>query len=436
MVETASKTTRYESYKDSGVEWLGDIPEHWETKRIKYIFDEINERSEDGSEDLLSVSQYTGVTNKSDKVKAGGMLTNAETLEGYKKVKKGDLVSNIMLTWNGSLGFSPYDGITSPAYCIYRIYGNHDNRYFHYLYRTELYKSEFKRNSSGIIESRLRLYTDDFFKIESILPPLHEQTAIAQFLDDKTTKIDEAISIKKQQIQLLKERKQILIHKAVTRGLNPNVALKDSGVVWISEIPEHWEVKRLKNVCFINRNSLPETTNKDFKFKYVDIGSVSLEEGITDAEEFTFKNSPSRARRIAKPGDTVISTVRTYLKAIDFVNEEKSIYIYSTGFAVLEPESMIYPEFLANFVRSDAFTEQVTINSKGMSYPAINSTDLSRLFVVHPSTSEQKEISAYIETASAKLETAINLKLQEIAKLKEYKSSLINSVVTGKLKVC
>jgi len=154
------------------VEWLGEIPEHWETRRIKYIFNEINERSENGNEDLLSVSQYTGVTNKSDKVQEGGMLTNALTLEGYKKVTKGDLISNIMLAWNGSLGFSPFNGITSPAYSIYRIYGDNDNRYFHYLLRTELYKAEFKRNSSGVIESRLRLYTDDFFKIESILPPL------------------------------------------------------------------------------------------------------------------------------------------------------------------------------------------------------------------------------------------------------------------------
>src|SRR5690554_3902100 len=252
---------KYEHYKDSGVEWLGDIPEHWETRRIKYIFNEINERSEDGNEDLLSVSQYTGVTNKSDKVEAGGMLTNAETLEGYKKVKEGDLVSNIMLAWNGSLGFSPFDGITSPAYSIYRLYGENHNRYFHYLLRTELYKAEFKRNSSGVIESRLRLYTDDFFNIFSILPPLPEQTAIANFLDDKTQKIDQAIGIKEQQIALLKERKQILIHKAVTRGLDETVKLKDSGVEWIGEIPEHWEVRRFKFLCDITTGS-KNTENK------------------------------------------------------------------------------------------------------------------------------------------------------------------------------
>lgn len=435
MNNTITKLQAYGKYKQSGVEWLGEIPEHWEIRRIKYLFNEINERSEDGNEDLLSVSQYTGVTNKTDKVEKGGMLTNALTLEGYKKVRKGDLVSNIMLAWNGSLGFSPFDGITSPAYSIYRIYRENSNRYFHYLLRTELYKSEFKRNSSGVIESRLRLYTDDFFNIESIVPPLQEQTAIAQFLDDKTTKIDQAITIKQQQIDLLKERRQILIHKTVTQGINPNIKLKDSGVKWIGEIPEHWEVKRLKDICRINLNSLPENTNKNLVFNYVDIGSVSLENGITNIEEYTFRSAPSRARRIAKTGDTVISTVRTYLKAIDFINDEKANYIYSTGFAILEPKEFMYPEFLANFVRSDAFTEQVTINSKGMSYPAINSTDIGRLSVVHCSYEEQKEISAYIENTTTKIATAISIKEQEIEKLKEYKSSLIDGVVTGKVKI-
>ena len=163
-----NKLPKYAAYKDSGVQWLGEIPEHWEIIRIKYLFKEINERSVYGNEELLSVSQYTGVTKKSDKIDDGELLTTASTLEGYKKVYKGDLVSNIMLAWNGSLGISPFDGITSPAYSIYRLLGKNDKRYFHYLLRTEIYKSEFKRNSSGVIESRLRLYTDDFFRILSL----------------------------------------------------------------------------------------------------------------------------------------------------------------------------------------------------------------------------------------------------------------------------
>lgn len=120
---------RYSAYKDSGVEWLGEIPEHWKLQKNKFLFKEINERSPDGNEDLLSVSQYTGVTKKGDKIEDGELLSNAQTLEGYKKVTQGDLVSNIMLAWNGSLGFSPYDGITSPAYGVYRLHDEYNIRY-------------------------------------------------------------------------------------------------------------------------------------------------------------------------------------------------------------------------------------------------------------------------------------------------------------------
>jgi type I restriction enzyme S subunit len=282
------------------------------------------------------------------------------------------------------------------------------------------------------------LWTTRYDEMKSIMvgiPSFEEQTVIAAFLDRKTVLIDQAIGIKQKQIELLKERRQILIHKAVTRGLDPNVKMKDSGVEWIGEIPEGWEVKRLKDVCNINLNSLPENTNKNFEFKYVDIGSVTLETGINNTEVYTFKNAPSRARRIAKVGDTVISTVRTYLKAIDFIDQIKSSYIYSTGFAILQPKEFIYPEFLGYFVRSNAFTEQVTVNSKGMSYPAINSTDIGRLTVVHCKTIEQKQIVDYIESNNAKIATTISLKEQEIEKLKEYKSTLINYAVTGKIKV-
>lgn len=425
----------YTHYKDSGIDWIGQIPEHWEIRRFKYLFNEINERSIDGNEDLLSVSQYTGVTKKSDKIDDGDLLTNASTLEGYKKVRKHQLVSNIMLAWNGSLAFSEYNGITSPAYCIYELKHDDVYKYFHYLFKTDLYKSEFKRNSSGVIESRLRLYTDDFFSIWSVLPPIQEQEAIANFLDDKTAKIDALVQTKQQQIEKLKELRQAKIHQAVTKGLDANAPTKDSGVEWIDEIPKHWEVKRLKNVALINKNVLPETFSKYNEIEYVDIGSVNLVNGIEKTENFLFKDAPSRARRIAKNNDTIISTVRTYLKAIDFIDNSKSDYIFSTGFAVLEP-NRILPKFLANSVRSDYFTDQVTYNSKGMSYPAINSTDLSCLWLSIPPIKEQEAIVAYLDEVTGKIDQAIAQKQEQITKLKEYKQSLINDVVKGKVKVC
>jgi type I restriction enzyme, S subunit len=426
-IKVAEVIRSYETYKDSGVEWLGKIPAHWEEKRFKHIFRE-KKITHNVNLNCGSISFGKVVFKDDEKIPES-------TKRSYQVLNKGEFLIN-PLNLNYDLislriGLSDKDVVVSSGYIIVQNVIELSKVYYKWLLHI-FDVTYMKTLGSGV---RQTLSFTHIANSELPIPPLSEQTAIAQFLDDKTTKIDEAIAIKEKQISLLKERKQILIHRAVTRGLDDTVKLKDSGVEWIGEIPEHWEVKRLKHVCIINRNSLPETTKKDFKFRYVDIGSVSLEEGIVETEEYSFKNSPSRARRIAKPGDTIISTVRTYLKAIDFVNKEKAQYVYSTGFAVLAPESSIYPEFLANFVRSNAFTEQVTINSKGMSYPAINSTDLSRLFVVHSNIKEQKEISAYIETASKKIETAITLKQQEIEKLKEYKSSLINSAVTGKLRV-
>lgn len=412
MVEVENKIKRYEKYKDSRVEWLGEIPKHWELRRIKYLFNEINERSDNGDEDLLSVSQYTGVTNKSYKVEAGGMLTNAMTLEGYKKVKKGDLVSNIMLAWNGSLGFSPFDGITSPAYSIYRIYGENHNRYFHYLLRTELYKAEFKRNSSGVIESRLRLYTDDFFNILSILPPLPEQTKIAQFLDDKTTKIDDAIAIKQQQINLLKERKQILIHKAVTRGLDDSVTLKDSGVEWIGVIPAHWAVKRLKHCLTINNGS-------DYKHIQTDEGYPVIGSG----GQFAY------ASDYMYDGEVVFLGRKGTI--------DKPLYFKGKFWAV---DTMFYANAkngnIVKFLYYVATTLPFSYYSTATALPSMTQSDLNNHPISLPSIEEQHKILDYIETASQKIETAISLKQQEIDKLKEYKRSLINSVVTGKLKVC
>ncbi|MCO6498707.1 MAG: restriction endonuclease subunit S, partial [Chitinophagaceae bacterium] len=207
----------YSTYKKTEVSWLGELPKHWEVKKVKYLFTEQDKRSLTGSEDLLSVSQYTGVTKKSDKVANGDSLTNAKTLEGYKIVSKGDLVINIMLAWNGSLGISKYDGLVSPAYCVYKLKEGNE-KYFGYLFKTKNAQQEFKKNSTGIIDSRLRLYTDDFFSIKTAVPPKEEQTAIARFLDYKLAKINRFIQKKKQLITLLNEQKAAIINQAVTKG--------------------------------------------------------------------------------------------------------------------------------------------------------------------------------------------------------------------------
>jgi type I restriction enzyme S subunit len=441
MMETAMATTakfsKYPVYKDSGVEWLGEIPEGWEVGKIKYLFKEINERSFDGAEDLLSVSQYTGVTRKTDKVDEGDLLTTASTLEGYKKVYQGDLVSNIMLAWNGSLGFSPFDGITSPAYSVYRMVTGHENRYFHYLLRTELYKSEFKRNSSGVIESRLRLYTDDFFSIISIIPPLTEQRAIASFLDEKTTKIDRAIAQKEKLIALLKERKQIIIQNAVTKGLDPAAKMKDSGVDWIGEIPEGWEVKKLKylgnsiigltyspdDLCNENEGTLVLRSSNLFegKFKYGEKENVYVKTKIPNKLRLKEKDILICSRNGSRDliGKCAFATN---------IDAGASFGAFTTVF-----RSPIN-DYVFNILNSEIF--------KHLSGMFLTSTinqltigNLNSIEIPLPPFLGRVRIMQYIETQSQKIDASIALQEKQIVKLKEYKAVLIDGAVTGKIKV-
>ena len=203
------------SLKDSGVEWIGMIPEHWELHRFKSIFTECKSVTETGQEDLLSVSEYYGVARRIDKMEDGEYESRADSLVGYKVCKKDDLVINIMLAWKRGLGFSDFDGIVSPAYAVYRG-KNIAPHYFHYLMRTDMYVAEYKRNSKGIIDSRLRMYTDRFNNIMAIVPPLSEQQAIAAYLDEKCSEIDAATENIGKQIDAMKRLKRALINEVVT----------------------------------------------------------------------------------------------------------------------------------------------------------------------------------------------------------------------------
>ena len=226
--------------------WLGAFPEHWHVLRIKNLFQEMDSRSETGSEELLSVSHYTGVTLKRESLEnEDDHISNAESLIGYKLVEQQDLVINIMLAWNGSLGISPVNGITSPAYCVYRIKGNNNPEYFGYLFTTNLFKAEFRRHSTGIIDSRLRLYSDKFFSIFSVVPPKNEQGEIVQYIKAQEEKINLFIKKKQRFIELLKEQRQSIVNQAVTKGIDANAKMKSRGIDWLGEIPKHWEVRRL-----------------------------------------------------------------------------------------------------------------------------------------------------------------------------------------------
>jgi len=206
--------------KPSGVPWLGDVPEHWQMRRLKYLLREVDERSETGQERLLAVSQYTGVTPRGALRGQGEAITRARSLVGYKRVQLGDLVVNIMLAWNGSLGVAASDGIVSPAYCVYQFHDGLDARYFAALLHTPPCQARIKTASTGVIESRLRLYSDDLGRIEVPIPPVEEQSAIVQYLDVATANLDKAIDAARREIDLLREYRTRLIADVVTGKLD------------------------------------------------------------------------------------------------------------------------------------------------------------------------------------------------------------------------
>lgn len=289
--------------------------------------------------------------------------------------------------------------------------------------------------SKGIWTSRLQLTDDSFLDAPFPLPSIEEQNAIVKFLNYYDRRIKRYIRAKQQLIRLLNEHKQVIIHQAVTRGLVPNVRLKPSGVEWLGDIPKHWEVKPLKRWVKINTRSLSNNTDRDFIFDYIDIGSVGTGYQVHPPQRITFSNSPSRARRIVVESDTIISTVRTYLKAVLFISNLSFPTIVSTGFAVLSPNQDIIPEYLGYVIQDNNFVNRISANSIGVDYPAINQAKLSALKIAIPTLDEQQLIIDSIKIKVKDFDASIRRLTQEITFLKEYHTRLIADVVTGKLDV-
>jgi type I restriction enzyme, S subunit len=408
---------KYTKYKKPGISWLGEIPEHWEIRRIKYVFKELDGKSTAGNEDLLSVSQYSGVTKKIDKIAEGENISNAKTLVGYKTVRKGDLVINIMLAWNGSLGISPYDGITSPAYCVYRL-NQGNEKYFGYLFTTPNAKQEFKKQSTGIMDSRLRMYTDSFFNIKTALPPISEQTAISNFLDYKIEKIDRFITKKKQLIKLLTEQKVAIINKAVTKGINPNDILKPSGVEWLGDIPEHWVTIKLKFLSKIttgSKNTEDRVDNGEYDFY---VRSQKVEKLNTYAYD---------GEGILTAGDGAgVGKVFHYANGkFDFHQRVYLFYNFSKNIDVL---------FLYNYLKQNLKVDLMLYNAKS-TVDSVRLPTLKNFIVATPPYKEQKEIVSFIEIEKSKIDKTIATIEKELALVVEYKKALIAEAVTGKIDI-
>lgn len=424
---------RYQSYASSGLPWAAQIPESWQVQRNGRLF---SQRVETGYPDLpiLEVSLRTGVRVR-DMVN-GKRKQVMSAKEKYKRAVKGDIAYNMMRMWQGAVGPAPADGLVSPAYVVVRPHAGVNTAYFSYLFRTAAYMQEVNKFSRGIVADRNRLYWESFKQMPTLVPPIEEQAQIVAYLRTQDARISRFIKAKRDLIALLNEQKLRIIDQAVTRGLDASCATKPSGVEWLGDVPEHWEVKPLKRWVRLNARTLGEKTDPDFEFRYVDIGSVQTGRLAKALERVRFEAAPSRARRVLRRGDTIISTVRTYLKAIWYVSEDADDLIASTGFAVLTPGKLVEPEYLGYVIQSSAFVNRVAANSIGIAYPAIAETVLGRLPVALPPTlEEQQAIVAHIKTAGAPLDDAIVRTEEEIKLIREFRERQIADVVTGQIDV-
>ena len=434
------KYKKYPSYKDSGVEWLGEIPEHWNIKRLKNV---IRASITDGPHETPEFTDKGIPFLSVDGIQEGELTFDkcryvSEKAHIQYKKKANIERDDILLGKAASIGkvarvkvdfeFS----IWSPLALIKPDKNEVSSNYLEYLLKSSLTQYQIQQLSTSNTQQNISMA--DIPKFIFSLPIIKEQQQIAKFLDNATQKMDTLIQKQENLIKLLKEKRQAVISHAVTRGLNPAVKFKDSGVEWLGDVPEHWGIKKLKYIATVNDNSLSETYNEDFEINYIDIGSVSTGY-INKYETMMYSSSPSRARRIIKEGDILVSTVRTYLKAIAPVSFFEDNYIASTGFAVIRSKNMIVSNFMKYALLSNYFVDLVEASSVGISYPAINSSDLITFKLSVAPINEQKEIANYLDDKTQKIDKLIKKATKSIKLLKEKRTALISAAVTGKIDV-
>ena len=246
-------------------------------RRYKTFLRERNQFSASGTETLLSVSEYYGVKPRAEAFVGEEHESRAASLEGYRIVRKGDLVMNYMLAWKGAYGASDHDGIVSPEYAVFEVDQSIANlRFLHHRTRSDHTKTACRSRSKGIIESRLRLYPDSFLAMDLDLPDLPTQKAIADFLDRETARIDQLIENKQRMVGVLGEKRQAVTSHVVTKGLEPDVRMKDSGVEWLGDIPAHWEVKQLRRAIMFQRgHDLPTDEREEGDVAIVSSSGIS-----------------------------------------------------------------------------------------------------------------------------------------------------------------
>ncbi|MDV2079389.1 restriction endonuclease subunit S [Marinobacter xestospongiae] len=435
---SAYELPRYDDYKESGVEWLGRVPIEWEVARLKFS-SRINPPPRIGGEDLLNDACFLPmeVVHSSGKVEYGIRKPIKELKQGFTAFQRKDVImAKITPCFENGKGacldsMPTKYGFGSTEFHVLRASSGFNPKYIYYLTKTDLFMSLGESLMTGSAGQK-RVQTEFVANFSFAFPVLDVQDEIVRFLDKKTTQIDEAIAIKEQQIALLKERKQIIIQKAVTQGLDPTVPMKDSGVDWIGAIPAHWEVKRLKYV--LEERSERSVTGEEPLFMVSQVHGLVVRADFHDKAEVAASNIDNK---IVYENDLVFNKLKAHLgvffkSSIDFKGSVSPDYAVYTCKNYIKDAK--YLEFL---FRHPLYIEQFIIRATGVVEGLIRlyTSDLFDIPVPVAPVEEQRAILEYSEEQSRSYERAIELQLAQIEKLKEYKTTLINSAVTGKIRI-
>ena len=418
---------RYSEYKDSGVQWIGEIPRHWKTVRVKALLSERVDKSDTGLEEPLSMSQKYGIipTREMDVVP-----NMASTYIGAKRVFKQDLVFNKLKAHLGVFAISKYDGLVSPDYAVYTPNERTYLPFMEYVFHTPLYIGEFTRKATGVAIGLTRLYTNGLFAVPFLYPPLSEQHSIVSFLDDKCGKIDKMLGGKQKQIELLAEMKQRIIADAVTRGLNPDVKMKATNIPWLSEIPEHWEEQRMATLFTGDIE-----VNKDFEYKRAfkfNYGQLVPKNEIGEPEDY--REVYVKYSKI-KQGDILVNGLNLNY---DFISQRvacaPSDGIITSAYVVCRPRKDVNYEYYTYLFKGMDSMKLFHGMGTGIRL-TLSFKEMKKQILPIPPHSEQHDIVSYIKERSAKIDILTSKLQQEIESIKEYKQRLISDVVTGQIKV-
>lgn len=430
---------KYSKYKDSGVKWLGEIPSHWEVKKLRAAITERKERY-DSSESLiiLSLLKDKGVIPYDEKGEVGNK--SKDDYSQYKVARKGDLVINSMNVIIGSLGISPYNGYISPAYYAFEPKKTINLSYYNYILSLRKVQQSIRCFSKGIMEIRLKISSYDFLSMPFPFPSLEEQNKIVFYLDSAISEIDAAIAQQQKMIDLLNERKQIIINEAVTKGLDPKAKMKDSGIDWIGKIPEHWDVIKLGALGLTINGVSHDSTYFGTGYPFVSYSDVcknySLPQSVVGLANSTVQE---RSDFSVEEGDVFFTRTSETAEEIGFASTcLKTIPdAVFAGFLIrFRPQKKCLNKFFSKYyfranIHRNYFVKEMNLVIRA----SLSQQLLKGLPILLPSLKEQEEIANYLNQKTQEIDECLENAKKLIALLQERKQIIINDVVTGKVKV-